>query len=1486
MSVQKLLFSALFEQAGIGMLLADQSGHTLKTNRMLQEWLGYSANELQSMTFDQFTSPEDVAGDHDLFRELVQGKRTRYQVETRCIRKNGDVVWGRATVSLVHSPASDRILVFRIIEDIQQRKQIEQALKVTAARNRAIFEQAAIGIMVVDIEGKLLESNAALQAMLEYTGDELSQVTFYDLTHPDDLADDHEQFDDLVQNHRAHYQIEKRLRCKDDSFIWVKTTVSVVQSASEHSQFAVRMVENITARKQAEEAFRKAYRAYRMLSQANQILVRADDQNQLLQDVCRVIVEEDKYVMAWVGFARQDEQKSIYPAAYAGHEARYLFADTWADVEHGSNPVGTAIRTGQPSVAQHIMTNPDFEPWRAEALEHGYASFIALPLLAGHKTFGALNIYAPEPDAFIPDEIVLLEELANDLAFGIIALRTRDLHEQAGRDLQASETRYAHIVETTPDAIISVESTGQIISWNPAAETMFGYSADEVVGKSVTVIIPERFRQTHQVGMRRFLSTREPTIIGTTVEMVGLRRDGSEFPLELALAYWEADGETFFTSIMRDVTARKQAEEQRREREESFRLLFENNPHPMWVYDLETLAFLEVNDAAMDHYGYSRAEFLSMRLTDIRPPEDTARLLEDIQRERPALQHSGMWRHTLKNGQIIDVAIVSHTLEFAGHKAALVVAQDITERLRAEEMLRLQSAALRSAANAIVITDTDGTIIWVNPAFTAMTGYAAHESLGRNPRELVRSGLHDQAVYKMLWDTIRAGHVWHGELTNRRKDGSLYTEEQTITPVLERDGSITHFVAVKQNITDRKRAEDALHASEEKYRQIVETAQEGIWIIDADNRTTFVNDRMAEMLGYTADEMLGQSLFTFIDDEAATQATANVERRRQGVREQHEFVFRCKDGSPLWTLVSTNPLFDQDGHYRGAQALVTDISDLKRIQQAEHEQRMLAEAIADTANALISALDLDTVMNTILEGVARVVPHDAVNIMLIEGDLARPVYWRGYRPDHIPYLQDFRISVTTTPNLRQMIETGSSFLASYIDQYPDWISQPLTEWVKSYVAVPIRSQGSVIGILNLDSGTPGFFNEQHTQRLQVFADQASIAIEHAQLYEEIRRHAAELEQRVEERTAQLNQTLRHIETILNSSDDIIILCSPDSTIIQMNPAFGKTFKCQPDEALSHPLAKLAAPNHVPLLDQAFRGAIGTGQPQRLEITARCKEHTRFDADVVLSPIIEQDDQISGVVCSLRNITARKKMEAQLRHMLEHEIELNELKSRYISMAAHDLRNPLAVIQSSIDLVHRYGNRLTDKQKQEKFDRIRINIALMVEMLDDILTLGKAESGKLSFEPAPLDLIAFCENIVAEVQPITATSWVINFDSQGECSTVVMDGKLLRHILGNLLSNGIKYSPAEKPVTFTVRCEPDQIIFRVQDEGIGIPEADQKQLFETFYRASNARHIPGTGLGMAIVKQSVELHGGTITFESTEGVGTTFTVVLPTAPSGA
>jgi len=251
----------------------------------------------------------------------------------------------------------------------------------------------------------------------------------------------------------------------------------------------------------------------------------------------------------------------------------------------------------------------------------------------------------------------------------------------------AEHRRAATVIEHAADGIITINEQDLVESFNPAATRLFGYAAEEVIGKPLTLLLPERYREAYQRGLERVRLTGESRVIGKTIEVHGRRQDGREVPLEISLATWKTEVGTFYTCIVRDISERKQA----------------------------------------------------------------------------------------------------------------------------EERLRLQSAALESAANAILVADRQGRIIWVNPAFTRLTGYTQDEVLGQNPR-LLKSSQHDQPFYQNLWETILSGQVWHGKIINRRKDGSLYTEEQTITPVRGVGGEIDHFIAIKLDVTERKWAEEALHA--------------------------------------------------------------------------------------------------------------------------------------------------------------------------------------------------------------------------------------------------------------------------------------------------------------------------------------------------------------------------------------------------------------------------------------------------------------------------------------------------------------------------------------------------------------------------------------------------------------------------------------------------------------------------------------------------
>lgn len=508
--------------------------------------------------------------------------------------------------------------------------------------------------------------------------------------------------------------------------------------------------------------------------------------------------------------------------------------------------------------------------------------------------------------------------------------------------------------------------------------------------------------------------------------------------LLFALLHWEFE-------------RRRRSERAALESRANFRYLFLNNPLPMWVYDLETLQFLDVNEAAIDQYGYSRDEFLSMRITDIRPSEDVPRLLEHATRDRPALQHGGVWRHRYKNGDVVSVDITSHRLDFAGHDAVLIVAQNVTDRISAQDALRESNAALQAvilaAPLAIFRFNPQGIIQLCNPAAERLFGWNASELVGSFPPYI----------------------------------GAEYRDE----------------------------------------------------FIDIVKRTCG-----------------GEIIIS------------------------HETQRMRKDGSFIHVSISTAPIQDAGGAVKEIIAMVMDITERKRME---------------------------------------------------------------------------------------------------------------------------------------------------------------------------------------------------------------------------------------------------------------------------------------------AELLEQE---------------------RLRLALNKEIELRNLRGRFMSMVSHEFRNPLAVISTSTGMLERYYDRMSDESRQASFARVQTHIKYLAEMLDDILTLLHTESIGPDFQPVSLDLVDLCKRLVTETSLQVQETHQIEWLTHVPQASIQGDPKLLQQALNNLLSNAVKYSPPESTIQMEITWDDHQINIQVKDQGIGIPSGDLKRLFEPFFRAENVGSIPGNGLGLAIVQQAVELHGGQLQVESELGVGSIFTVHLP------
>jgi len=413
----------------------------------------------------------------------------------------------------------------------------------------------------------------------------------------------------------------------------------------------------------------------------------------------------------------------------------------------------------------------------------------------------------------------------------------------------------ASIVESSQDAIIGKTLDGTIVSWNKGAESLYGYRAEEVIEKPISILAPPD-RSDEVPSILESIRRGEKV---SHFETVRVRKDGAQVDISLTVSpIKNAAGQVMgAASIANDITARKRAEEARRQSEARFRLLFANNPLPMWAFDAETFRFLEVNDAAVAHYGYSRDEFLAMSIADMRPPEDVAASIEAMRTRQPGLEPRGEWRHRLKDGRVIYVEIVANTVDWSGRNAELAVAIDVTERKRTAEAQRETAARFKAAFEdapfGMCLTALDSRFLQVNAALCQLLGYSEQELLAggwqglTHPDDLERS--------KKYADEVRSGRVSSVEFDKRyiHKLGNVLWVRMKISAVRDSQGEVSYYITHVEDITERRQAEEAVRLSEARLNEATRIAHLGTWDWNLLDYTTVSNEEEYRILGFGSD---------------------------------------------------------------------------------------------------------------------------------------------------------------------------------------------------------------------------------------------------------------------------------------------------------------------------------------------------------------------------------------------------------------------------------------------------------------------------------------------------------------------------------------------------------------------------------------------------------------------------------------------------------
>ncbi|WP_229204084.1 PAS domain-containing sensor histidine kinase [Dyadobacter alkalitolerans] len=398
---------------------------------------------------------------------------------------------------------------------------------------------------------------------------------------------------------------------------------------------------------------------------------------------------------------------------------------------------------------------------------------------------------------------------------------------------------------------------------------------------------------------------------------------------------------------------------------------------------------------------------------------------------------------------------------------------------------------------------------------------------------------------------------------------------------------------------------------------------------------------------------------------------------------------------------------------------------------------------------------------------------------------------------------------------------------------------------------------------------------------------------------------------------------RHIEmldALFKHATEGIVVVDKSGAIVMLNPKAKELFGYTDPDLIGKKIEALIpqryAANHVHYRDHYLEAPRARGMGHLMDLFARRSDGSEFPVEVSLSPFQTSDGEF--VVSFVIDITERKKQENRIREAnleiqklnaeleerveqrtrelaeavkkveesqeeviraLKKEKELNNMKSQFVTIASHEFRTPLATILSSASLIGRYSTTEEEEKRQKHVRRIKSAVTNLTEILNDFLSIGKLEEGRVHSIPVQVDLDAYCKNLIDEIYGLCKERQQIRFEYNGN-TEVWLDKQLLRNILFNLLSNGIKYSDPGKNILLKINANDVQVDIEVHDEGIGIPVKDQPNIFDRFFRAHNAGATQGTGLGLNIVNNYVSLMGGQVTFSSEAGKGTTFFVKLP------
>lgn len=1234
--------SQAVEQSPVSIVITDLDGNIEYANPKACKTTGYTLEELKGNNPRVLKSGETPSNEYQyLWDSISHGNNWKGIFHNK--RKNGELYWESSQITPILDDHGQITHYLALKEDITERKRIEEELIKSEDRFRQVAAQSQTVIWEVDAQGLYTYVSPIAKPVWGYEPEELIGLKhFYDI-HPADGREEFKQAAfDIFKKKDSFKELINPILTRNNTIIWVSTNGEPILDKN-NNLIGYRGADNdVTAKKVAEEALKQSEielnyaqeianmgswnldlgtnhmtwseNYYRMLGlDSFQFDFSYDYFSSLIHPEDKHLIEEKQAEIQSTRLPVSFDMRLIMPDGQIKwvqnnvvprFQGEKLVALSGVNIDITDKKLAEEkIKQQNERLSAIINAMPDLifvsdrngqylEYFKSNSAELIYPENILIGSNVKDVFDGnTANLHISKINECLDCQQLITYEystshnnqtryyearltpLENDRVLRFI----RDFTDQRLKDNEVKKLSLA--VTQSPVSIVITDLDANIQYVNPAFENTSGYRFDEVIGKNTNIL---KSGLTDQSVYQDLWATIEKGQ-SWKGEWINKKKNGEFFWEDISITpiHDHSGKTTNYLAIKQDITDRKQTEELLRQNEEKYRYMFVNNPEPMWIYDIQTLAFLEVNSAAIDHYGYSRDEFLAMTLKDIRPKDDIESLIADVNNSPEMYSPASEWRHIKKDGELINVEIISHPIVYNDRKARHVLVNDITKRKKAEDEIkelnanleikiqertselevinnnllkeidirRLAEAALARSENsyrtvvenvAEVIFQTDANGLWVflNKSWETITGFTVNESIGQlfinyvHPDDRQRNWEFFEPLINRKKD-----HCRH-EIRYLTKDGGFRWIEVYAQLGLDENGQIIGTYGTLQDITERKKAEEELLQLSARLELALRVGKIGVWDYDVQHNHLFWDDQMFEIYGVGRNDFGNtyEAWYNGLHPEDREQANLDIQLAIKGEKEfETEFRIIRPNGSVhhIKALAALQLDTNRSRHLIG---INWDVTLERRLAELENELIQLSPKLTG-----IALPEIDAAINLALSRIGKVLNADRSYIFELSTDhqyMNNSFEWCN--DDIEPQIQDLQnIPTEMLPEWMEKLNKLENIVIDSVKDLPEsWtaereILEP--QGIKSLIVIPMLVENNLIGFVGLDSvRIQKTYTPTEINILKIWSSMLSSLINN---------------QRNEKL---LEQTRQNYETFFNTIDDFLWVFDTEGNIIHTN----------------------------------------------------------------------------------------------------------------------------------------------------------------------------------------------------------------------------------------------------------------------------------------------------------------------------------------------